>query len=623
MKGLKRSITCLFCLIFVFVSMAQAQEKGTAPSAIELEKTVVTATKTEHSLGDVPIAAEVITKEEIKAKNIKTVQDALIHLTGIKIRKSCGSWGNKGNVQMQGLDAKHTLILVDGQRYYGGHGAVDLHSIPIEMIERIEVVKGPASALYGSDAVGGVINIITKSAPEKPTFTASSAFGSRKTQVHEASGGFKKGKLASFLNFSYRESDGVKAEYIDSKGKKQTDWYDECAFQGSFQYEFTPQSKLTLKPYYSEHTIKRGISAEEMQNYKQERFSLNPVWEWSPDDLSKLNLTGSWFNYKQYTDDRTSDAETDTYEAEINYSRLIMQRHTITAGYQYRNDGIDDKKKNLDLDRTTHGYFLQDEIDLDPFIFVPAVRIDDHDEWGTEVNPKASMLYRVTEDFKLRGSVGRAFKEPSFTALYAEGWKMGRSLMHANPDLNPEKSIAYQLGAEWRVHKNLMGKISLFRNDVEDLIQGFRWNVGRQSHMKWINIAKARTQGIEFSLLSQLMDNLTSKLGYTFLDTEDEETGKELTNRPKHKLDVEFNWRIPEFGLNLNLSGGYIGKRYDDKENTIKLGGYTVFDFALTKDITKYGELFFRMNNMFGKKNIEDEYDIDGAEFLCGVKMTF
>ena len=157
----------LLTLIFAFIPVAQAQDKGSEPLAVELEKTVVTATKTEHTLGDVPVAAEVITKEEIKAKNIKTVQDALIHLTGIKIRKSCGSWGNKGNVQMQGLDAKHTLILVDGQRYYGGHGAVDIHSISIEMIERIEVIKGPASALYGSDAIGGVVNIITRSAPKK------------------------------------------------------------------------------------------------------------------------------------------------------------------------------------------------------------------------------------------------------------------------------------------------------------------------------------------------------------------------------------------------------------------------------------------------------------------------
>ncbi|HDH99236.1 MAG TPA: TonB-dependent receptor, partial [bacterium] len=131
------------------------------------------------------------------------------------------------------------------------------------------------------------------------------------------------------------------------------------------------------------------------------------------------------------------------------------------------------------------------------------------------------------------------------------------------------------------------------------------------------------TQGIEVNIISQLMDNLTGKLGYTYLDTEDEKTGKELTNRPKHKLDLELNWRIAEFGLNLNLSGQYVGRRYEDKENTIRLGGYTVLDFALTKDITKYGEIFFRLDNITGKKHVPDEYDIDGIEFLGGVKINF
>ena len=185
MKQIKL-VLCLFTLIFAFASMAQAKE------VVELEKTVITATKTMHTLGDVPVAAEVITKEEIKAKNIKTVQDALKYLSGIKVDKFCGGWGDKGKMQIQGLSANYTLILVDGQKYHGGHGeGVDLHSIPIEMIERIEILKGPASALHGSDAIGGVINIITKSAPKKPMFSASTSFGTRNTQVHEASGGFK------------------------------------------------------------------------------------------------------------------------------------------------------------------------------------------------------------------------------------------------------------------------------------------------------------------------------------------------------------------------------------------------------------------------------------------------
>jgi len=611
---------CLFALV-VF-SRAEAQEEG---KGFNLGEVIVTATKTEHILADVPVEAVVITREEIKAKNIKTVQDALKYLTGIKINKSCGSWGNKGNVELQGLEAKHTLILMDGQRILGGHDAIDLQQIPIEAVERIEVVKGPASALYGSDAVGGVINIITKSAPEKHFISLSTSFGSRKTQVHEVSAGGKKDKFGGVLNFTRRESDGVHPEYIDSYNKKQSDWYEENIFQGSFQYEFTPQSKLTLKPYYSEHKMKSGISATEMQNRIQERFSLNSIWEWTPDELSKLKLRGSWFNYKHWTTDKSSDWEDDSYETEINYSRQILDIHTLTCGYHYHKEEVDDKGKVYKADQTLHSFFIQDEIDFSPFIFVLGTRIDDHDKWGTEVNPKASLLYKVSEDFKLRASVGRAFRGPTLVKLYADGWRMGPYLVHANPDLKPEKSIGYQIGAKYKFSEKLLCKLSFFRNEIEDLIDAkYTPRVGWPSYdLYWENVDKAMTQGIELSLASQIKDNLTARLGYTFLDTEDKSTKKELTYKPKHKLTLEFNWIIPEIGLNLNLEGEYIGKRYADEANTNRLGGYTIFNLTLTKDIGKNISIFARVDNIFGKKDIYDEYDIDGTEFLGGVKIKF
>ena len=597
-------VICLFALAILSQAEAQGQEMG-----FNLGQVIVTATKTEHTLGDVPVAAEVITKEEIKAKNIKTVQDALKYLAGVKINKNSSHWGDKGKVQFQGLDEKHTLILVDGQRILGGHkSAVDLQQISIEMVERIEVVKGPASSLYGSDAIGGVINIITKSAPEEPFVSASTSFGSRGTQTHEVSCGAKKDKLGSFLNYTYRESEGV---------SKKTDQYWENIFQTSFEYEFTPESKLTLKPYYSEHRMK-------YEGRKQQRLSLNSIWEWAPDELSKLNLRGSWFNYKHWTADKSSNWHTDSYETEINYSRLIMDIHTLTGGYHYNREDVDDKGKAYKADQTLHSFFVQDEIDFEPFTLVLGTRIDEHDKWGTEVNPKASLLYKATEDFKLRASFGTAFRGPSLSKLYADGWRMGPYLVHANPDLKPEESIGYQAGAEYIFSEKLLGKLSFFRNEVEDLISYRIVKAGRPPwDLYWKNIDEARTQGVELSLASQIIDNLTARLGYTFLDTEDKNTKKELIERPEHKLTLEFDWIIPEIDLNVNLSGEYIGRRYADAANTDRLGGYTIFNLALTKDIGENASVFARVDNIFGKKNISDEYDIDGTEFLGGVKIKF
>ena len=602
-RGRRMKICKVLAVAILFslsLTQAESQEK-----AFNLGEVIVTATKTEHTLADVPAEAVVITKEEIKAKNIKTVQDALTYLTGIKINKNCGSWGDKGKIEMLGLDAKHTLILVDGQRILGGHGAaVDLQQIPIEAVERIEVVKGPASALYGSDAVGGVINIITKSVPEKPTFSASVSFGSRGTQIHEVSGGTKKDKFGCFLNYTYRESEGV---------HKITDQYWENIFQTSLEYEFSPESKLTLKPYYSEHKMKD-------EGRKQERFSLNSIWEWIPDELSKLKLRGSLFNYKHWTQDKSSNWEDDSYETEINYSRLVLDIHTVAGGYHYHKEKVDDKGKVYKADQTLHSFFIQDEIDFSPFIFVLGTRIDDHDRWDTEFNPKASLLYKVNEDFKLRASVGRAFRAPTLVKLYADNWRMGPYLVHANPDLEPEKSVGYQVGAEYKFSEKLLCKLSYFRNEIKDLIS-YTTGHGYPIPLYWENIDKAMTQGIELSLASQIIDNLTARLGYTFLDTEDKNTKKELTYKPKHKLTLEFSWIIPKIDLNLNLEGEYIGRRYDSDYN--RLGGYTIFNLSLTKNIGKNISIFARIDNIFGKKNIPDEYDIDGTEFLGGVKIKF
>lgn len=573
---------------------------------LKLDQVIVSATKTEHTLGDVPVAAEVITREEIEQKQIKTVQEALKYLTGVKVNQTSSGWGDKGKIQMQGLDERHTLILLDGQRFLGGHqDAVDIQSIPIEMVERIEIVKGPASALYGSDAMGGVINIITRKA-DKVTFSASASAGSRATHIHDATGGVKAGAFSGLANYTYRESDGVNRE---------TDRYRENIFQGTLGYDFTPDSKLTVRPFYSEHKMS-------YERRTQHRAGVNSVWEWAPDKLSKLNLRGSVLDYDHYTSDRVTDYDTGSYEGELNYSRLLFDRHLVTLGYQYTREDIDDLGKRYEADQNLHSFYLQDEMTFQPVVLVLGTRVDDHDRWGTEVNPKASVLYNITKDLKVRGSVGAAFRGPSLVKLYGEGWRMGPYIVHANPDLEPEKSIGYQLGIEYAFLERFLGKLSLFRNDIEDLID---YRIVRSGpppyHMYWENIDKAVTEGVEVSLTGRLTKDLTARAGYTFMRTEDKGLDKELTYRPRHKATLELNQRFPGIGLNINVAGEYVGRRYDSAYE--KLGGYTLCNVAVTQDMGKYLQVFARADNVFGKKAITDEYDLDGARFLAGVKVTF
>ena len=235
-----------------------------------------------------------------------------------------------------------------------------------------------------------------------------------------------------------------------------------------------------------------------------------------------------------------------------------------------------------------------------------------------------SFLYKITEGFRIRGSIGRAFRGPSLVKLYGDNWRMGPFLVHKNPDLKPERSTGYQLGAEWRISTTLLGNLFLFQNEVEGLIDAKYARRGRPPwDLYWCNIARARTQGIELNLSSQFTDNLSGRMGYTFLDTEDKKTGKELPYKPKHTLFFEFNWKIPQLGLEINLDGNYIGKRYKDEENSQELSDYALANISITQSITRFMRVYLRIDNIFGKKGVEDAYYIDGTEFLGGIKVNY
>jgi outer membrane receptor for ferrienterochelin and colicin len=216
------------------------------------------------------------------------------------------------------------------------------------------------------------------------------------------------------------------------------------------------------------------------------------------------------------------------------------------------------------------------------------------------------------------------------TKLYADGWKMGPWTWHANPDLDPEESVNWQAGIEYNVSKNIMTKVSWFQNDIDNLITNRKEITrghGRPGFdMYFENVDKAVTKGIEFSLSGRIAKNLTAELGYTWLDTENKATGDRLLERPDHRATVSFNWMIEALDLNVNLNGEYVGKR-DFQESTEspveRIDDYEIVNLAFTRPVGKHCQLFARVDNLFDKKGIEDEYDIDGTEFFGGIRLTY
>jgi outer membrane receptor for ferrienterochelin and colicins len=599
----RHSISALVCagiLITGFLAPlgVWAQETTETVKGELDEVKVTTSTKTEHTVDEAPVRVEVITKEELEQSNVKTIQEALDYIAGVHSPSSSDSlnWG-AGAVQIRGMEERHTLILLDGQRFYGGHDSVCLESVSVEMVEQIEIVKGPVSSLYGSDAMGGVINIITKKSADKNYGAFMAEGGSRNTQIYEGSAGFGNDKFGGVVSYSNRQTDGVHED---------SDAYDEDILNANFKYSFNPKSKLDLGSYYSRMEM-------DYQDRNQKRFGLNSKWSYTVDELSNWYIRGSAFQYKNWTASYSSDWTSDSYEGEVGYSRLMGAKHLVTAGYQYHLEKIDDRGKGYDADQTTDGLFIQDEIDLAPFQVVFGTRVDHHELWGTQVNPNLSVAYQLNDKAKIRGSVGKAFTAPAMVKLYGDGWKMGPYIVYANSDLEPEESVGYQLGMDYQFNNKVSGQATLFRNDVKNLISS---NIVRTSHpwkMYWLNVDKALIQGLELSMKARLSKSVNGTIGYTLLDTEDKETGNELSLRAKNSVNLALDWQVVP-GSQVRLSGLLTGERYEDDANLNKLGSYFLLNLGFEQKLTGNYRLFFNIDNVTGVDNITDAYDVDGVE---------
>ena len=545
--------------------------------AVELEKMLVTATETKV-LSEASAFTTVITKEQIEAANLDNIADAL--------RLAPNVW-QKRNYSPK-IHGQPALVLIDGQMVTTGgcpgRGRVaELDEFSADQIERIEIITGGQAVLYGEDAMGGVINIITKSATGKPTFSASSSFASLDTEIYKLSHGYKPGKFGYLFNYSHEETDGID----EDKDKLRNDevW-------ANFKYEFSPASKLIFTPKYFEKT--KLPKDSEKTVYR--RHMLNASWDYKIDDASALNVMGSYLN-RDYS---TSTRRNERTEAKVTYNRLLFGSNMVTSGYQFW------KERSYGERIDCHSIVLHDEINLVPFIVTLGVRADHHSRYENYYSPSAGLVYKITDDLKLRGSVGKGIRYNAYAATYYDEWSYSNGRWYYRPlDLDPEYLTSYEIGGEYRILENLLATVSMFMDDIENKVQtvdtGTTITRDGITAPLWErkNIGEARTEGVDVVFSSEITKNLFGSVGYSFLDTENKDTGKELTYSPKHKLNFMLNWEIPDYGLSTNLRTEYVGTKYQDSDNTVKLSDYWVADICIAKDITKYGKISFSVDNIF------------------------
>ncbi|MEA2064631.1 MAG: TonB-dependent receptor, partial [Gemmatimonadota bacterium] len=450
----------------------------------DLDKVVVTATLSEQEIKWVPAATEVITETEINEMGAKSVADALAEAQSLTLQEIPGQGTS---ASLRGLSTKHTLVLLDGRRVSTGfRNQIDLGEIPNSMIERIEIVRGPSSALYGSDAVGGVINIITRQPAEGITGRLGVRYG--QSRYGEAKAPHLSGSLAGKsgrLGYSLTTSVDRKGLYDRDKSTAQTtgDEKNIASSSGKISLEVASDQKLTGGLEYSKteregvrtwgwgdgtrlaDSQRRSVFLEYMGELRETTNLMFRGYQSHFEmDIDIIPLAGGPGGSPLIASGDKYHLDQDLYQLEGRWSELLAGRHQVTMGGDYRSEKRKDNNtlKESGRDVNNGAFFIQDQFQIsEPLLLILGGRYDRHSDFGSEFSPKVSATWSANDNLRVKCSYGEGFRAPTICELYIEQSTKKR-IERANPDLDAETSRSFEFGVEGE-NDVLSGKIMFFR----------------------------------------------------------------------------------------------------------------------------------------------------------------
>jgi len=593
---IKYSIFALACI----TSFSIAQDTYT------LEKVLVSTTSlgTNQSIDDVQASIEVIDKKSIEKSNARSLPQLLDKSVGLNVKDA----GSTSSLSLRGFNSSHTLLLVDGLRRTGKYGSFDLTSIQLEDIERIEIVRGPMSTLYGADAIAGVVNIITRKDKvkeyDKLTFlTGAAENGQRETYVTKFSGS----KTFSNITHNYALELREKDSYRHDKNQVSTDLKEESRkfINYSNTFRINDENRLKNSIEYSNQDDK-GLNSSNNETYeKEKRYQLSTNYNHTNEDF--IFDTNFSYGYSDTDVNRGAGSETTDYKQfELNnYLRHFTTDDMINIiGLGYKNDDIKVSMYTKEASRDNFFFFLQNEYNItDSLTTNIGLRYDDFSDFGDTVNPKLSVMYKY-DDFSFRTSYGEAFKAPSFTDMYSHFTRSrGPNIydISGSEDLKPEESKSYEFALNYN-NENFNFDIVHHRTKLENLIASYDVNkVGFTTFVSKKNIDKAIINGTEISMAYDFENGFSVNSTLELLDTKDEATQERLTGSAKTTWKVNIAYEKDSFGANLDFKRliDYYGT--DENRNNVN-SDYTVADIKLDYKINKSITIFTGIDNLEDKK---------------------
>lgn len=574
----------------------------------DIEEIVVTATRTKRSIKDVGSSITVIPQEQIKNSKAQLVQDVLRQVPGIEVTRTQGLGGTT-SIFMRGAESNHTLVFIDGVEVKSATtGGFNFANLTTDNIERVEVLRGPQSTLYGSDAIGGVINIFTKKGKGPTKVTLNSEYGEHESykEVINISGGRENMNFSSSV--SYLKTHGIDFSSGVPDGREE-DGYENFTGSARIGRKFMGDGKVdtTLRVSHSDLELDDFVSFAEGsvddldRRQKTEEIFFSATAEksffdelWIPSLLVSvydLELNGTDFDFE--TDlPLNSDSfriETRIWKAEHQSDVNLYDIATLTGGYELE---VQEGESDGSISRQTiynHAYYFQSQIELfESLNWTAGVREDRHSEFGNNLTYRTALSYNI-ENWGLRfhGSWGKGFRAPSINELFFPGF--------GNPDLNPEESKGWDFGIEKEIIKDkLTLDVTYFENDFTDLIS---FTILPDGTFAAKNIGKAESEGIE-SVLTYKPFNWFSIIGtYTHNDTTDRDKGsKQLPRRPRKRGTATINAQ-PFEGLNMNATWVMVRDRIDS--DGTDMDNYWTLNMVMSYQISKLITAHVRSENIF------------------------
>jgi outer membrane receptor for ferrienterochelin and colicins len=652
LRSTRPRVSCLPARIISALALLPLTALG-AEEALHLEPTVITATSTEYQLSDAPASVTIITREQLSLRPVQDLEDAL---RGTPSLQFTGIGMTRRGVSIRGMESEHTLILVNGQRINTAAGAVahadyDLGWVPVEAIERIEVVRGPMSSLYGSEALGGVVNVITRHSTDAwqgaAQLNGSVREDERGGQTHQL-GVYAGGPLIpDVLGLSLSGETRQRQETPLHRDASQSEIEGRDARSGSATLSWIPDAAQRIDLSYASgledrwrNTRSAGrvpVEYESSDRIERERFSIAHRGDWSWGNSSLRAYRNTLERNNRYTNgvvptSPRQDLTDDVIDGSL--SMLLADVHLISFGGEWRKEQLEDGGfVSGNASRIHRALFLQDEIEFDPsWSLVLGNRFDRHEEYGWHNSPRAYLVHHVNDALTIKGGGGRGFKAPTLKQLspgYSAIGGGGMFTIYGNPDLEPEINTAYEISADYRADGWSLN-VGLFQNNVRGLIQTVCVaNCGQRGReiRNYDNVDKARIRGLELGGDIELPANLHWGVNYTYLDAIDRSDDRRLGDRARHLASTQLQW-TPTSRFTGQLRGEYVGSQLSYSSNTAyAVPAYSLWHLELTQRLTDTLSVRGGIENLTDKdfSDPSDSFTFaePGRTYHVGVSVSF